>query len=397
MAHAKKSPSSSKRWMNCPGSLRLCADIPDESNEAADDGTYSHEIAESCLTRGNDAASMLGMQSTCGRFVLDEERAEHIQLYLDTINLARMVHGGELHVERRVEAVAGVWGTSDAILWSPGRLDVWDLKYGAGVYVDPRDPQGWIYACGALVEFDMPADAAVHIHIVQPRHRADPKVRTCSTTAGELRAWRREVLHPASVACDAPDAPLKPGDWCTFCPAKPTCPARREQTLAITRLAFGVAEPEPQQLTPTPPDQIPIADLARLARSFDAVEEWITAARKHLHQKANDGVPVPGWKLVQSEGNRVWRDEAEAAKALKAIGVEPYEEVPPPEPKLMSPNKAETHLKGKEHAKTRKAIKLITEKHTHKPLRGAVLVPEDNPRPQVDKAAPLKQLANFLQ
>ena len=49
-SHAKLSASGSKRWMNCPGSVRLEEQFPDIESEYALYGTNAHNLAEYCLS-----------------------------------------------------------------------------------------------------------------------------------------------------------------------------------------------------------------------------------------------------------------------------------------------------------------------------------------------------------
>lgn len=372
MGHAELSPSASKRWMNCPGSVRLSRGIPDRESDAAAEGTFAHAVAADLLETVAPAAYVIGERSPCQRFRIDGEFAEHLQTYLDAVRLTQMIYGGEMRIEREVKAVPEVWGTADALLFAPGRLDVFDLKFGAGVFVPVKDnPQARIYACGALV--DWPKVDTVGIHIVQPRHfsSAEPW-RTEQISAAELRTWRREVLQPAVVATKAPDAPLKPGDWCTFCPAKTSCPARRDEAIAAARHVFQ--EPAP---TPVDPRALGSVDLLKLLPLFDRAEAWMSEVRAVLHERAEQGETLPGYKLVAKIGNRAWRDADAAEKALRAAGIEPKPAPKPPAPKLLSPAQAEKALG--------KGGKKVVDPLTTRPQTGSMLVPSDDPRPLLNK------------
>ena len=44
--HAVLSPSASERWINCPASVKLAAQFPNESSRYAEEGTLAHELGE---------------------------------------------------------------------------------------------------------------------------------------------------------------------------------------------------------------------------------------------------------------------------------------------------------------------------------------------------------------
>ena len=49
--HALLSASSAHKWLNCPPSARLEAELPDKAGTAADEGTLAHSLCELKLTK----------------------------------------------------------------------------------------------------------------------------------------------------------------------------------------------------------------------------------------------------------------------------------------------------------------------------------------------------------
>ncbi|USN14452.1 hypothetical protein DONNERLITTCHEN_00510 [Janthinobacterium phage vB_JliS-Donnerlittchen] len=144
-AHATRNASGAKRWMNCPGSIRMEHGRPNNSSDAARLGTAAHALGEACLLDGSDAGDWLGghvrldptEQATVYRpaaaldpgsgdktilvpvhatadglppeghedFPVDADMADAVQVYLDAVReeMERLGQHAELQVEKRFD------------------------------------------------------------------------------------------------------------------------------------------------------------------------------------------------------------------------------------------------------------------------------------------------------
>lgn len=373
--HAKLSPSAAHRWLVCPGSVALCADSVKRDSAESREGTFAHDIAAQVLLQDRDrVAELLG--KTDGEFTLDAEMAQHVQAYVSAVRTQVMLTEGELLVEHRVYLTAQLWGTADALVWSYGALDVFDLKFGRGVFVDVVDnEQEMIYALAALSSHPEKVRhynvETVRLHIVQPR-RPDAEGlvhRTWETALEALLRWKREVLEPGVEAVSSPESKLSPGDHCRFCDAKPGCPALMDRALASASAVFPQVDPLTTTMSPPEPKQLTAEQLAFAIQNAEIVETWLKAVRKHATERARGGEAIPGWKLVQVTGNRRWKDEAAAEQTLRAAGVNPTVQ------KLASPNALEEQYG--------KSVKPLIATLTERRASGITLARENDKRPAI--------------
>ena len=87
-AHARLSPSSSHRWLRCPGSVNFLAEYgEDEGGEHADRGTILHKIAEECLAEERDPYEYVGEKWSYGCIVDMEITDEHADAIVDGLDL----------------------------------------------------------------------------------------------------------------------------------------------------------------------------------------------------------------------------------------------------------------------------------------------------------------------
>lgn len=164
-AHARLSPSGSKRWRACPGSLALTAGHPDLPNVYSEEGTAIHEVSAICLKRadGTRAHTFIGswiVVSPDGvvpqrKVCFTEEMADLAQGYIEFVEAKSK--GYDLRVEQKLEfskfvGVPGQFGTTDAgfVDWEHGEIVIDDLKSGHRHVDVTRNPQLMIYALAFL-------------------------------------------------------------------------------------------------------------------------------------------------------------------------------------------------------------------------------------------------------
>jgi len=377
MAHANLSPSTSERWLNCPGSIRLCRKCPRRPTSVyAQEGTAAHTLAERCLRQYTNPFKYRGETITNqdgSKFVVDDDMAEAVKLYIDFANehapLGEVSTGHIVRgIEKKVEAHDEVWGTADLVIYvlATKHLIIADYKHGKGVLVSADNSQTKCYALGALLKLQskgVPVEK-VTTYIVQPRSQSEEKIRYYEMTAAELLAWQQETLNPGVVATKPVDAPLKAGDHCKWCDALATCPQQAKEALALAKVEFSdvnPALPDPSDLTPE--------QIVKVMELSEVISAWAGSVKAYAQERAEMGLPVPGYKLVAKRAVRQWIDEDVAAATLEmSLGEEAYTK------KLVSPAQAEKALKAAGFEKGG------VDSLVCKPDTGLILVPESDRR-----------------
>jgi len=327
--HARLSPSASKRWMVCPGSVRLIEslDLPETFNRYAAEGTVAHEIHELALLAKGVAADHIGKKMTVDgfEFTVNEEMSDTVQVSLDYVQERIDEHEEwgyrvELKVEVRASlkplGIPGLdGGTSDVVLlvWDGDTLveiEVIDYKHGQGVAVEPEhNNQALCYALGVALEESthITDQTNVRITITQPRavHMRGP-IRTWETNAVDLNNWQVNELVPKANRTLDPDAEFVPSDdGCRFCPAAGQCPALYSKTQDIAIADFA-EETFPDPAVMSSEQKRIVLDHADMLRNFViAVENQVKLEMDH-GSKDYEG----GYKLVYKTTHRKLTEDA---------------------------------------------------------------------------------------
>jgi hypothetical protein len=351
--HAKLSPSSAKRWVDCTASIDAQAGLTDDGSEAARLGTTGHQLSAECLEHKFEQQEYLGrtmgfhaggedwvdslpkgtqIQHTV---VVDQDMIDACTSYINFVREQVELSGATLYVEQRVPighitGEEGAGGTSDVVMTADTLLTTIDLKLGrnkvmaydvlapASTDIITGEPtpevmrinlQLALYLLGSLQKY--PGDYThVKAVIVQPflHHVSEYSCTVQELTAvGEWLKGRAEATRTHKVFAPSQDG-------CHFCKARFTCKAREDAVLSIALTCFEDVD----QAQPAP---IPRNKLGSLYDAVGMIQGWCKDVVSHTFDELQSGNPVMRndglqYKLVVGKkGNRQF-DDADAVEAL---------------------------------------------------------------------------------
>ena len=321
-AHAKLSASGSGKWMVCTPSAQIESQLPDEGSNFASEGTFAHAVFEqSLLTYLGRPTELLPKELMHHDSPeLRDYVAEAVDYAINRIDDARArCKDPVILVEQRLDFSLWVpegFGTGDLVIITDGLVEVMDLKYGKGIYVDPiNNSQLRLYGLGAYYELCHLYDIfRVRMTVLQPRLG---NFRSEDVSMEELLAWGQSEVVPKAKKAWVGAGEFVPGDHCkeSFCRARFTCPARAEASLAIAKAEFS--EPVPPAVTTLSMERI-----AQLLPKADMVIDWFSDLKAHaLEQATKHNVMVPGFKLVEGRSNRKYGSHDDVAAKLRESGI----------------------------------------------------------------------------
>mgnify|MGYP003630828513 FL=1 len=327
--HARLSPSSAHRWLECPGSVTLEQDFPqDITSEFAEYGTAGHTLGEMCLTQEVPAKTFRGeilnkSEHFPDGFEVDDEMIDAVQTYIDYCNQLPGDEGSR--IEEKVdfsEWVPDGFGTADFIkidddVLGKRTIQVVDLKMGKGVKVNAENnPQGMLYALGCLDELIYDPEDFVRIVIVQPRL---DHISEWDISINDLLEWAEKVVKKKAGEAWAGLMKFSPGEkQCRFCKASSTCKALAEKSLQTAMDVFTDI--------PTTGDLKQIhtlgnSEVSQLLPRLDEISNWIKSLKAFAFSQLEQGFEIDGYKLVRGRsGNRKWINESAVEEKMETLG-----------------------------------------------------------------------------
>lgn len=398
--------SQSKRWMECPGSIRELKKIPEylrsKGSIYAQEGTAAHALLEKCLREKKNARKFRGYsiqvndagQATIydpsidvaqeedkSLFYVSVGMCEAVQVCIDVVKeeLDRLGNKAKLDIESRVYPIEGdndIYGTADAIisLWGE-EIVVIDFKYGSGISVEIEDnSQMRFYALGAAQSIDFIFEK-IKVIIVQPRSfHDDGQVRSETLTRKQIKSWGRELQKSISRTKE-PDAPLKAGEWCRFCDATTFCKAQEKLVSKVACMDF---KDDPETTL-----GVELSEVNEKLKWIPALEAFIKQVKATAWQlKTEEPEQLPDFKFVEGRSNRKFQEGLSPKKILRILerefGLD--EEALFSEPVLKSPAQIEKLVPKKRRI-------LLNDKLFYKPKGKISLVSIDDTREETDNKA----------
>lgn len=391
MSIGKFNASAAERWMHCGGSVVVdTSHLPVEDKPYADRGQLLHAISEDYLRKGcssKDGATLADL--------------DQVEAYVDFVNDLPGTKFYELQAITR----HGQRVISDAVVVSPDgtELEIIDAKFGSW-RVSPFENWQLLTYAHAMLQVLRPLYdiERVRLTIAQPpceNFTSWPYRDLPAMPVSELEEWQAKLdARIADIQDGDAEFDPDPDNACKFCRAKPICPALAEYGKAAAKAEFADVLWEDEAGPPEVLQAVAVLDRDVL--------DWTWRDKLEIAQRAiawgkaiegevqglllEDPAAVSGYKVVEGRGTRDWSDERgedNAAEFVKSEGfteADCYEEPKPP--KFKSPAQMEKLFKGRGSGELKKGLKEFQVKAPGKP----VVVPEEDPRPAIDRLAVAK-------
>lgn len=358
--HAVYGGSNSDIWANCHGAPGLWAQVPARpAGAAAVRGTALHAAMERLIgEEGLTPEKFLGVTILGYKIEQGDIQALHTALDAYDEICEQYSENAVILSERFVTFLEGEGtperpesgGSMDVGIADGPRGAIVDFKFGEGE-VAATATQNLFYACAARRSLKHFARVEVwDCYIIQPSF--DPAIDRTSYPASVLDRSEQQFLSAIKLS-KAPNPPFAEGEWCKWCPAKLVCPPKTQRLATLT----------------APNHVLDLAELGAQLKKLKSWDAWREEAEERIHHELENGVAVPGWKLVAKRAIRQWIDEAAAVLKFKSLKIPQSQYMIS---KLVSPAQAEKILPKAEVAKLANPVS-----------SGTTIAPDDDKRPAV--------------
>ena len=308
--------STASQVLNCPASVKLCQSMPDidTSTIYTRTGSMLHAAVASVVEENKLPEDMLGFELegvTLDEELLREKLIPAVEAFDDILDKLEEEFGETPTVVVETEVSFGryipdAFGSCDIIVRCGPRVVVLDWKFGNGVMVSAEEnAQLMFYAAAAMRTpslahiFENAED--IDLIILQP-----PSTTVWGTTLPRMARFETS-LKDAVRKSQMKTPPFKEGKHCQWCKAKAICPL---MTGAVDRALK------------TDLKAVDVQKLGLAYRQGELLKSWLKDLDKLIYQALEEGVDVPGLKLVPKRGTRQWVNKENLADMLTKLATE---------------------------------------------------------------------------
>lgn len=366
--HALLSPSAAKKWLGCPAALACEFGVPNESGQAAVNGTAMHSMAEyslnaiannsygdnfdvikwftpndnnKCVVKNHGKGPVQTYAKVRrGDVVVTSDFVTQVDKYVSycrpiiaaaelfkveyRVNLTKVLHP-------RVEVDGKplqTFGTADLVALLPNgdgtyMLVVGDLKTGRHKVLAKENKQMMLYARGSLKALGRAYEiTSVRLVIFQPYAGGADEWDTTPEALLQFGSYAKASALKAIDAFVRGKKGLKPADFrpsndaCQWCRFADKCNAKRK---------LATIEVE-QDLSNDTSSEMSIVQLKAEWDKLPLMRQHISDIEKAMYAALMRGDKVEGLKLVEGKpGNRAWdksADDVDIRKALEKGGMD---------------------------------------------------------------------------
>lgn len=317
--HSPWGASGLYRYAACPKAASYSVHEPENSSEAAEEGTRAHLLAETTLRNPG-----MSVEKCKAEFLpelqLEKSSIRAVRTFVRHVRQLLLTEpDGVLHIEVKFqiavpeipEADGKVFGTCDVLIYFPRSktLYIIDYKNGEGVDVVAEDnDQLLTYALGGTFALGVPVDR-IFIQIVQPRsiESQDKPVKEHEIDPVDLFEHRQRMVDAIRQTIEKPGLGV-PGDHCHFCKGDGKCEERAQSVLStIPDTGLDNIEKATSEYPLPEPSRLDDWQIAAIVLNGPRIRQFIKAAEGQAYQRLVTGqFKSDALKLVKGKGTRKW-------------------------------------------------------------------------------------------
>lgn len=220
--HYRHSPSSSNRWLVCPGSAKQYPSVTMPTSPYAESGTMAHKLVEECLTQDLPPAAFENYPEDMRRYV-EKYLSDCVQRHIDKAG-----DKPKLLIEFLFKSKHGdgetFGGTPDLVIIDQEYVVATILDFKSGIAQQHIDDNTQLMCYAALVQEAFPEISYFNLVVYYARRDGEQcKTVTALEVLNFQQAIRKSLMFDHRVV----------GKHCSYCPLACECDELKQEILQL--------------------------------------------------------------------------------------------------------------------------------------------------------------------